>query len=426
MSVVSPSVARFTGFAPGEISALVNRRTVEEHASEAAFLWMHRQRAVRAPHFKLKQLHKLDARVVAHLQGLTVPGAPDGSLANQALGRADAGAVFVASYAAFFAADAKRMRNVLKVALTDPILTDALIHAIAWLSPDLTISALERLQASPVPAHRLIALSVAAMRRSSVASDELVLGVEAADPVLRARALRALGELGRHELRPLAQTRLNDPDDHCRFWAARSLAVLGDADGACATWAIGLRHAELRMEATSVAMRCGDPDWARNAIRVLAKEGRSLRLTAYAAGEFGDPVVMPWLLDRLTNRACARVAGEAIASITGADLEYLDLDTDPPDDAEAHDEAHPDDAELRWPDAATIRAWWEQRKDSLQAGVRHLCGQPVGGPTMISVLHDGYQRQRRGAAIELARARTGVALFPVEQRADQQLRRLAE
>ena len=60
------------GFHPSEISALINQDVVAQHAEEAAFLWIMRNEAVRAPHYTLKDLAKLDERVEAHLDGLRV------------------------------------------------------------------------------------------------------------------------------------------------------------------------------------------------------------------------------------------------------------------------------------------------------------------------------------------------------------------
>jgi hypothetical protein len=43
---------------------------VEQHAEEAAFLWLLRDAAVRAPHYSLKDLADIDERVEAHIDGL--------------------------------------------------------------------------------------------------------------------------------------------------------------------------------------------------------------------------------------------------------------------------------------------------------------------------------------------------------------------
>ena len=43
---------------------------IEQHAEEAAFLWLQRDDAVRDPHYDLNDLAKLDDRVEAHIDGL--------------------------------------------------------------------------------------------------------------------------------------------------------------------------------------------------------------------------------------------------------------------------------------------------------------------------------------------------------------------
>jgi uncharacterized protein (TIGR02270 family) len=189
-------------------------------------------------------------------------------------------------------------------------------------------------------------------------------------------------------------------------------------------WEVGLQVDELREHAVAVGMRCSQPQWARDAIRKLANDASSPRLAVQAAGAFGDPSVVSWLLERLGDQACARVVGEAIALITGADLEYLDLDAQPPEDADTYDEMHPEDAQLRWPGPAALRRWWAQHKDSLQPGTRYLCGQPVAAAA-VQVLRSGYQRQRAAAAIELLHRGMTSVLFPVKDRADRQRQRLA-
>ena len=47
---------------------------VEQHAEEAAFLWLLRDKAVDAPHYKRHHLARLDERVEAHVDGLRVAG----------------------------------------------------------------------------------------------------------------------------------------------------------------------------------------------------------------------------------------------------------------------------------------------------------------------------------------------------------------
>src|SRR5688500_10746299 len=111
----SGSVLHPIGFAPAAISSLVNQATVETHAGEAAFLWTLRARAVPAPHYKLKHLAKLDARVIAHLQGLRTAGAAGWRAAQEQLAQLDPDALRVAAYVAFDRQDPKDMSRVLQL-----------------------------------------------------------------------------------------------------------------------------------------------------------------------------------------------------------------------------------------------------------------------------------------------------------------------
>ena len=47
---------------------------IDQHAEEAAFLWLLRSNAVSAPHYDLDDLSGLDERVEAHIDGLRIAG----------------------------------------------------------------------------------------------------------------------------------------------------------------------------------------------------------------------------------------------------------------------------------------------------------------------------------------------------------------
>ena len=61
---------KYKGFSLAEIAVGKIEGIIFRHAEEAAFLWLLRDAAVRAPQYKLKDLAKLDERVEAHLGGL--------------------------------------------------------------------------------------------------------------------------------------------------------------------------------------------------------------------------------------------------------------------------------------------------------------------------------------------------------------------
>src|SRR5260221_10728718 len=69
---------------------------VEQHAEDAAFLWLQRDNAVCAPHYSLKDVAKLDDRVEAHVGGLRVAGDDGWALALEQLKHPEAGGCFAA------------------------------------------------------------------------------------------------------------------------------------------------------------------------------------------------------------------------------------------------------------------------------------------------------------------------------------------
>jgi uncharacterized protein (TIGR02270 family) len=129
-----------------------------------------------------------------------------------------------------------------------------------------------------------------------------------------------------------------------------------------------------------------------------------------ACGIIGDPAFVPWLIGRMALPELARVAGESFSLITGIDLAYDDLETDPPADFEAGPTDNPDDENvamdqddnLPWPDPALIHDWWQANGSRFPTGARHLLGRPLSPDACQHALTAGFQRQRRAAAYELA------------------------
>ncbi|UXH80659.1 TIGR02270 family protein [Roseateles amylovorans] len=407
------------GFSPAEISALQNAPVLNQHAEEAAFLWIAREQAGLGPHYRFDQLATLDERLLAHLEGLLLSGSTGLQLALRALGEVDAGTLFVAAHQAFVRRDAEAMGHVVAVALSAPAWRAPVIAALSWVPPSTLEPVLPRLQSSAVSAHRALALSVQIERRVHP-RQALVAAMEDPDPLLRAEGFRAVGELGLTGHRDRLQAAEHDADPGCRFWSAWSLALGGDEGAAESAYDVS-HQAGQTAAGLDIAMRAGRPDWARETIRRLATEGRSQRLAVVGAGVLGDPAAVPWLLELCDEPTLAQAAGEAMASITGLDLE----DPQWRHDAIALDEVHPDDVHAPWADPDALRRWWQAELARFRRGVRHLGGRPISEEAALLVLRHGTQRQRRSAAIEAARLRPGTAVFPTTGRADWQHQRWA-
>ena len=243
------------------------------------------------------------------------------------------------------------------------------------------------------------------------------------DRLLRARACRAVGELGRRDLVPLMQAELGAAEDGCRFWAAWSIALLVGYPEAVQ---VLQRFTEsptgpFRERALQIALRRMPLEAAHEWLARLGKTTNGVRLAIIGAGVTGDPAVIPWLMRQMDTPELARVAGEAFSLITGADLAYEDLNRKKPEDFEAGPTEDPaddnvdmdPDERLPWPDPARIAAWWSKRQAEFQPGKRHILGKPISEEWCERVLRIGKQRQRAAAALELALLRPGSILFEV-------------
>ena len=404
---------------------MANTEVLAVHVSEAAFLWRHRERGARAPHFDLVHLGRLDERLEAHLQALALAGDTGRGLAEQALGDGDSAALFVAAWLACAHADAASLSHLAALAGADAAHAVALAAALTWLPADKTGTVVRSLLASPAPVHRAIGLRVLLNRRMQPSGDLARYLADAAAPV-RAMAAGLAGTLKRTQDLAALRQLLGDPDPSVYLAAARALALLGDADGPAALAQCARSSPQAARAAAPLLVCSLDPAAARAWIQSLTQQRSTLRLGIRAAGMFGDTRVADWLLALMDDPLHARLAGEAFAGMTGADLDPLALRRDPP---EGHDpDADPfadEDADLGWPDPHKLKDWWARHRQGMPAGRRHQCGRPVSVEHATHVLRHGYQRQRAQAAIELAWLSAPAMEFPVRAPGPWQRQRLA-
>jgi len=404
---------------------------VSQHAEEAAFLWLLRSFAVRAPHYDLKDLADLEERVEAHLDGLRVAGAEAWPFCAEGLKHQEVGEVFAGAWVALDAGRDDWLEPVIEVAAGVPETVPGLISALGWVERDRLKGRVADWLRSDDALLRYIGL--AACRVQGVDCQRyLDHGVCDPDPMVRAVALRNAGEIRRSDLLPSVIGCLDDADVTCAYQAARSATLLGEPRGRRALAHFAGRHPSFGGDAMQLLLRSLERHDAVDWVREFQQSEGAARAIVQATGIIGDPSSIPWLIEQMAEPALARVAGEAISIITGVDLAYDDLETDWPEGFEAgpseapedEDVAMDEDEDLPWPDAARLAQWWVDRQGEYHSGKRYLCGQPVGREQALTVLLRGQQRQRRAAALELALASPADPLFNTSAPARQQRRHL--
>ena len=256
-----------------------------------------------------------------------------------------------------------------------------------------------------------------------------------AEPQLRARALRAVGELGRRDLLAACVNALQDEDPACRFWAAWSVALLGDRGNSVRVLeSFVLLPNAFRGRALRLLLKVLDLPGVQQLLKAVAHDPANKRLLIQGAGIAGDALYLPWLLGQMAEDKFTCLAGESFSMITGLDLAYLDLERKPPENIEAGPTENPEDENvemdpddsLPWPDTAKIQAWWQANQAHYPQGVRYFMGEPVSVLHCQKMLREGYQRQRIAAAEYLCLLNPGTLLFNTRAPAWRQQRWLAK
>jgi uncharacterized protein (TIGR02270 family) len=393
---------------------------VLQHTEESAILRQTRSVLVRAPHVKLHQLARIDERIAAHLDGLAVADEYGSELCEAALETPGAGEVFAAAVRAIEDKDKARLDKLFALAESLPDARRGLISAFGWVSAYSLKGIVAELLAAKEPIRREVGIAACVMHRLDPGS-MLAGAIEDPDPRLRARALRAAGEIGRRDLIHACIRRLRDEDATARYYAGASALLLGDRDrslGVLESLA-GLPH-PCRGYALGLWLKAVDVSSGHRLLRTFAQQPENQRLLITGIGIVGDAQLIPWLIGLMADDKVARLAGESFSMITGLDLAYLDLERRPPEDFEAGPTEDPEDPDvemdpdesLPWPDQARIQAWWDANLQGYRPGVRYFMGAPVTQAHCHQVLREGYQRQRRAAAEYLCLLAPGTPLFP--------------
>jgi uncharacterized protein (TIGR02270 family) len=392
---------------------------VDQHVEDAAILHASRTALTRAPHVTLLHLGRFDTRLEAHLDGVAVAGEDAWPALMQSLELPSAGRIFAFAVRAIETREPGHLDRLFALSEALPEVRSGLVSAFGWLDAQHLRGIVVELIRAQGAFRRSVGIAASALHRvdPGLASG---CGIKDEDPLVRTRAWRAAGELGRAELLPQALDALADEDPACRFWAAWSAVLLGGGErGLEVLTSVAREPGPNREQAFHLVAQTLSAHNLHAWLKGLALDPGNLRWLLKGAGLLGDPMYVPWLIAHMSDEGVARLAGEAFSFITGVDLARIDLERKPPEDFESGPNDDPDDPNvemdeddgLPWPDPNLVQAWWKANMHRFQPGVRHFMGEALNRENCVRVLKEGFQRQRIAAALYLSLLNTGTPLF---------------
>ena len=402
------------------------------HAEEAAFLWTQRERAVQPSRTTLTAIMNFDTRIAAHLDGLRVAAEGGWDPSTVPLGSKEPGAVFAFSVGVLEAAGPGSVVSLLSQVEHTPAIHSGLLSAFGWTSTRFLRGTVKGLLASSSDFQRRVGIACCGMHGVDP-KGSLEAMMRGPSSMSRAIAFRACASIGRGDLAQLCAAGIDDEDPVSRENAAVAAVLLGDRRRALETLArSGTAEGPSRESAMSLSLQALSLRTGHQLLQEQAVRKDRERWVIEGSGVVGDPSYLPWLVTQMRTGSLARLAGDAFALITGADLAQLAMghssqtvETGPTDNPDDENIAMEPDHDLVWPDVDKIERWWAANAPRFQKGTRYFMGAPVTREHCIEVLKTGYQRQRILAAQYLCLLEPGTPLFNTSAPAWRQQRLLA-
>jgi uncharacterized protein (TIGR02270 family) len=409
---------------------------IDQYVDSAIALGYARPRLVLSPAQNLSTLSAFDDRLEANLEALQTVGTPGQRALEAQLIDSGNGSVFPCAVGTIMAGESARLDALISREEADGGSCEGVEQALGWVSAVHLRGIVSALLASGVDTRRRLGLAACMSHRvspGSVLAD--ILTASASQPDLLQMALEVVGTIGLQDYAPLCAQFVGAEDTSTRFEAASALVMLGDRErGPDALFSFIEPDGAWAAPAAAIGLRAVPVAAAHGVLQRLRRIPGHARTLIAGAGIAGDSYYVPWLIKQMEDPKVTRLAGESFSFITGLDLAYLDLERKPPEGVELGPTDNPEDENvamdpddgLPWPDPAKIEKWWDANKHRFQPGVRYFMGEPVNVENCKRVLREGYQRQRRAAALYLSLLQPGTPLFNTSAPAWRQQRLLAK
>ncbi|VEJ56336.1 TIGR02270 family protein [Pragia fontium] len=404
-------IPTFIGIMPREISSKVNTDIIEEHIDQASNLYLQWTYAIQRPDYTYEKITELKARLDANLVGMCIGNEASWQYCHEMIGEGEE-YIFPAVILAFKNDNIEWKKAVLKAVTSDN--AEAFIHALYWLNFNVVKPFLAQLVRDKRPFYQYIAVSTYRLLRQQLSEVDLKHLLSTNIPLLKTSVIRLLGELKCYLYSKDLFSYLSHQNSEYRFWAARSLAIMGYRSEVIPVLTYFIDDHNYRRKALQILLRICGQDKQYAFINSLIKKSL-FKEAILGIGIVGDTKYVPWLIDMMKQPELARLAGESFCSITGIELEFSELtvDDDPDYQADKDDDDEEEEEEeeeeldeyeedLQVPSPQLVDAWWNKFSSHFTTGIRYLSGQPINADSLLDILQTGLQRQRIAAALELA------------------------
>jgi uncharacterized protein (TIGR02270 family) len=302
------------------VNQAVCEKAVAQWVDEAALLWLRREHLFGEPHWHLPDLLARDRQLQARLDSLLAVDQSAWRICERELSWEEPGELFPATILAVANNTPQRMSRVLDYAARHYELARPVVSALSWIPLESVVDLLEDWLTSRDALLVHIALA-AAIGHRQIPVSALSQAICAEDTALCARAVRGVGEMGCLELLPQVSELLEDRREDVAYEAAWTCALRGHQEWAAEKlWQIVRTGSCKAARAAAVVTRVAPMQ--RTAVRLqrLGDRAPLQRTALIGAAALGSPILVDWLITRLEFQATARLAGEAISTITGLDL----------------------------------------------------------------------------------------------------------
>ncbi|ESW68272.1 hypothetical protein ACYG9Z_20295 [Mesorhizobium sp. RSR380A] len=332
---------------------------VDQHAEDAAFLWLRRRLEIDGPILDETDIGRIDQRLEANLEGLMAAGKAGWEAAQARFADyAEPGEIFVLGTLAMRWSDAKLVTSAIDAGAS---LGDA---GISSLSAAIARTPGENLR--PFVAQwldtrdaRLRCLGLSALWHHRVDPGQRLHDLAShSNANVRWRAVRLAGVLRRRDLLPEVLAGLDGETTKERLAAAFAACLLGEARSTHSVIdKIVLTETDHAQAAIELRLLTTPPKAGKAWLQ--SRLGQPvLRIAATASiGLLGDQAVVPWLIEKMREPELASAAGAALRDLFEVDFGDTDLFVaDPAVLGEGF--AQLDDSSL--PAADRVEAWWDE------------------------------------------------------------------